>query len=138
MDLANPAMKMGKSGGSGAGRIALLDPSEVVRRTIARAVTDPVGVVRRDPDGQPGVTNLLDILAACTGSAPGEFTSYGALKRAVTDAVEATLAPLRVRYAELAADPGYVNAVLADGRARVRETARATVGRAREALGLLG
>jgi tryptophanyl-tRNA synthetase len=52
--------------------------------------------------------------------------------------VEATLAPLRVRYAELAADPGYVNAVLADGRARVRETARATVGRAREALGLLG
>jgi tryptophanyl-tRNA synthetase len=137
MDLANPAMKMGKSGGS-AGRIALLDPSDVVRRTIARAVTDTVGVVRRDLDGQPGVTNLLDILTACTGSAPGEFTSYGALKRAVTDAVEATLAPIRVRHAELAADPGYVNSVLADGRARVRETARATVRRARQAIGLLG
>jgi tryptophanyl-tRNA synthetase len=138
MDLADPALKMGKSGGSGTGRIALLDSSEVVRRTIARAVTDPVGVVRRDPDGQPGITNLLDILAACTGSAPGEFTSYGALKRAVTDAVEATLAPIRTRHAELAADPGYVHAVLADGRARVRETAQATVRRARQAIGLLG
>jgi tryptophanyl-tRNA synthetase len=142
MDLANPAMKMGKSSGP-AGRIALLDPSDVVRRTIARAVTDTVGVVRRDPERQPGVTNLLDILAACTdfarpNSAPREFTSYGELKRAVTDAVEATLAPIRVRHAELAADPGYVNSVLADGRARVRETARATVRRARQAIGLLG
>jgi len=136
MDLANPAAKMSKS--SGTGRIGLLDPSEVVRRTIARAVTDPVGVVRRDPDAQPGVTNLLEILAACTGSAPEGFTSYGALKRAVTEAVEAALAPIRARYAELQADPGHVDAVLADGKARVQETAQATLSRARRAIGLLG
>jgi tryptophanyl-tRNA synthetase len=136
MDLANPAAKMSKS--SGTGRIGLLDPSEVVRRTIARAVTDPVGVVRRDPDAQPGVTNLLEILAACTGSAAESFTSYGALKRAVTEAVEAALAPIRARYAELQADPGHVDAVLADGKARVRETAQATLSRARRAIGLLG
>jgi tryptophanyl-tRNA synthetase len=136
MDLANPAIKMGKS--CGTGRIGLLDPPEVVRRTIARAVTDTVGVVRRDPAGQPGVTNLLNILAACTGSAPGGFTSYGALKREVTDAVEATLAPIRDRYAELVTDPAIVDQVLADGRERVRDTARATVERARQAIGLLG
>ena len=41
----------------------------------------------RDP-AKPGVTNLLDILAACGGSADG-ITTYGALKRAVTDAVVA-------------------------------------------------
>ena len=136
MDLANPAAKMSKSAGNG--RIGVFDPSEVVRRTIARAVTDTVGVVQRDPDGQPGITNLLDILAACTGSAPGTFVSYGALKREVTDAVEGLLAPIRARYAELAADPGYIDGVLADGRARVRETAQATVRRARQAIGLLG
>jgi len=135
MDLANPAAKMAKS--SGTGRIGLLDPSDVVRRTIARAVTDPVGVVRRDPDAQPGITNLLEILTACTGSAPTGFTSYDALKRAVTEAVEATLAPIRARYAELLTDPGHVDAVLADGKARVRETAQATVQRARQAIGLL-
>ena len=53
-------------------------------------------------------TNLLDILAACGGSADG-ITTYGALKRAVTDAVVAELEPLQKRYAELAADPAYVS-----------------------------
>ncbi|RZU52577.1 tryptophanyl-tRNA synthetase [Krasilnikovia cinnamomea] len=137
MDLADPRAKMGKSGAVGAGRIGLLDPPEVVRRTIARAVTDTVGV-RHDLDAQPGVTNLLEILAACTGAPPGPLGSYAALKREVTGAVEAALAPIRARHAELAADPGYVDAVLADGAARVRDTARATIRRAREAIGLLG
>ncbi|BFU46416.1 tryptophan--tRNA ligase [Krasilnikovia sp. MM14-A1004] len=135
MDLADPRVKMGKSGAAGAGRIGLLDPPEVVRRTIARAVTDTVGVVRHDPVAQPGVTNLLEILAACSGAPPAD--SYAGLKRAVTEAVEATLAPIRARHAELAADPGYVDAVLADGAARVRDTARATIRRTREAIGLL-
>jgi tryptophanyl-tRNA synthetase len=138
MNLADPAMKMGKSGSGNAGRIGLLDPPELVRRTIARAVTDTVGVVRHDPEGQPGVTNLLAILAACTGAPAGEFPSYGALKRAVTDAVEAALAPIRARHAELSRDPGHVTGVLADGADRVRDTAAATVRRARRAIGLLG
>jgi tryptophanyl-tRNA synthetase len=137
MDLADPAIKMGKTRGSGAGRIGVLDPPEVVRRTIARAVTDTVGRVRRDPVRQPGVTNLLDILAACTGGPAGEFASYGDLKRSVTEAVETVLAPIRARHAELVRDPGHVRKVLADGRDRVRPRAQATVRRARQAIGLL-
>jgi tryptophanyl-tRNA synthetase len=137
MDLADPSTKMGKSSSSSAGRIGLLDSPDVIRRAIARAVTDTVGVVRHDPVNQPGVTNLLAILSACTGAPAPEFTSYGALKRAVTEAVEAVLSPIRTRYAELAADPAYVRGVLADGAAQVRPTAGATVSRAKEALGLL-
>jgi tryptophanyl-tRNA synthetase len=137
MDLADPTTKMGKSSSSAAGRIGLLDPPDVVRRAIARAVTDTVGVVRHDPVHQPGVTNLLAILSACTDSPAPSFTSYGDLKRSVTEAVEATLSPIRTRYAELAADPAYLRGVLADGAERVRETAADTVGRAKEALGLL-
>jgi tryptophanyl-tRNA synthetase len=137
MDLADPASKMGKTTGTGAGRIGLLDPPEVIRRTIARAVTDTVGVVRYDPVSQPGVSNLLTILEACTGRPAGDITSYGRLKGEVTDAVEAVLAPIRARYAELAADPGHVRAILDDGVARVRERAAATVQRAKRAIGLL-
>jgi tryptophanyl-tRNA synthetase len=137
MDLADPTRKMSKSTPSGAGRIGLLDPPEVIRRTISRAVTDTVGVVRDDPVNQPGVTNLLGILRACTGGEPGEFTSYGALKKEVTDAVEALLGPIRARYAELSADPGHVREILAEGRDRVRPTAAATVRRTRAAIGLL-
>ncbi|MFC4072394.1 tryptophan--tRNA ligase [Actinoplanes subglobosus] len=135
MDLAEPTTKMGKSTGSG--RIALLDPPDVVRRTIGRAVTDELAEVRRDPEKQPGVTNLIDILAACTGREPADTHSYGALKREVTDAVEALLAPIRARHAELAADPGHVRKILAEGAARVRPRASATVRRTRTALGLL-
>jgi len=137
MDLAEPTRKMSKSNPSAAGRIGLLDPPEVIRRTIARAVTDSVGVVRDDPENQPGISNLLGILAACTGSERGVFTSYGQLKREVTDAVEALLAPIRARYASLSADPGYLRSVLAEGKARVRPTASETVRRTRTALGLL-
>jgi tryptophanyl-tRNA synthetase len=137
MDLADPARKMSKSTPTAAGRIGLLDSPDVLRRTISRALTDTVGVVRHDPANQPGVTNLLAILAACTSAEPGEFASYGALKNAVVDAVDALLAPIRARHAELSADPGHVRSILAEGRARVRPTAADTVRRTRAALGLL-
>ncbi len=59
MDLADPTRKMSKSAASAAGRIGVLDPPEVIRRTISRAVTDTLNVVRYDPERQPGVSNLL-------------------------------------------------------------------------------
>ena len=137
MDLADPDRKMSKSAPTATGRIGLLDSPDVLRRKISRAVTDTAGVVRHDPVGQPGITNLLAILAACTGAQPGEFASYGALKNAVVDAVEALLAPVRARHAELSADPGHVRSILAEGKTRVRPTAVETVRRTRAALGLL-
>ncbi|WP_127504819.1 tryptophan--tRNA ligase [Actinoplanes solisilvae] len=137
MDLADPARKMSKSSPSPAGRIGLLDSPDVIRRTIARAVTDTVGIVRDDPAGQPGVTNLLGILRACSDRELGDLHSYGALKREVTDAVEAVLTPIRTRYAELAEDPDHVRKVLSEGKAWVRPRAAETVRRTRAALGLL-
>jgi tryptophanyl-tRNA synthetase len=135
-DLADPSRKMSKSG-DGPGVVRLLDPPDVVRRKVARAVTDSdtgPGAVRADDD-KPGVTNLLDILAACGGSADG-ITTYGALKRAVTDAVVAELEPLQKRYAELAADPAYVTEVYAAGATRCREVTEPVLAAASAAMGL--
>jgi tryptophanyl-tRNA synthetase len=120
------------------GVIRLLDPPEVVRRKVSRAVTDSdVGpdAVRADRESKPGVTNLLDILAACGGSAEG-ITTYGALKSAVTEAVVATLEPLQKAYAELAADPTYVESVFAEGSERCREVTASVLADATAALGL--
>jgi tryptophanyl-tRNA synthetase len=138
---------MSKSIPSAAGRIGLLDPPDVIRRTIARAVTDNLAQVpsgrssglggTADPENQPGVSNLLGILAACTGEPPRAFTSYGELKREVTDAVEALLGPIRARYASLSADPGYLRSILAEGKTRVRPIASEAVRRTRTAVGLL-
>jgi tryptophanyl-tRNA synthetase len=138
MDLQNPTAKMSKSAGSDSGVIRLLDPPDVVRRKVARAVTDSdtgPDAVRVDAAHKPGVTNLLDILAACGGSADG-ITTYGALKSAVTEAVVATLEPLQKSYDELASDPAYVASVFAAGSARCREVTASVLADATAAMGL--
>ncbi len=139
MDLSDPVAKMGKSASSQGGVIRLLDPPDTVARKIRRAVTDGGTDVAYDPAGRPGVSNLLEILAACTGTDPLDlrFASNAALKAAVTDAVVDTIAPIQVRYAEIAADPGRLRGILADGVRRVSVRAAATVARARDALGLV-
>jgi tryptophanyl-tRNA synthetase len=137
MDLQVPTSKMSKSSAADAGVIRLLDPPDVVRRKVARAVTDSdtgPAAVRASPD-KPGVTNLLDILAACGGSADG-ISTYGALKAAVTDAVVTVLEPLQKSYAELADDPTYVASVFADGSARAREVTSSVLADATAAMGL--
>lgn len=140
MDLADPLAKMGKSSAVQAGVIRLLDPPDAIARKVRRAVTDADGEVRFDPIAKPGVANLLAILAACT-AAPDpdalDFDTYAELKAAVTDAVIATLAPLQVRYAELARDPRRLRTLLAQGAARARVRPRATVARVARAIGLL-
>ncbi len=139
MDLAAPDRKMGKSHEDGSGIVYLLDPPDVVRRKVQRAVTDSdtgPAAVRSDP-GKPGVTNLLEILEACAdpGAAAG-LTTYGALKAAVTDAVVATLEPVQRRYEELTAAPDTLEEVYAAGAARCREITAPVLSAARSAIGL--
>lgn len=142
MDLQDPTSKMGKSHENGAGIVYLLDEPEAVRRKVMRAVTDSGdGGVVYDRAARPGVANLLDILAACTGTDPAVlaegYAQYGPLKRDVADAVVELLRPVRERHAELAADPAEVEKVLREGAGRAREIARPVVDRAYEAIGLL-
>jgi tryptophanyl-tRNA synthetase len=142
MDLQDPAVKMSKSAAPAAtGTIRLLDPPELVRRKLARAVTDSGREVVFDPAGKPGVANLLTILAACTGTTPGaaaaRLGTYRDLKEAVAEAVIAVLAPLQRRYADVCADPGAVEAMARDGAVRAQDIAAPTLARAQRAMGLL-
>jgi tryptophanyl-tRNA synthetase len=141
MDLTAPTEKMSKSTSSTAGALRLLDEPDVLRRKVMRAVTDTGDEVVYDPELKPGTSNLLAILAACTSDKPQRlaehFDQYSELKRAVADAVVSTLAPVRERYGELAADPEYIRAVLRAGAKRAREQAGDKVQQAKAAIGLL-
>ncbi|MCW2943667.1 MAG: Tryptophan--tRNA ligase [Actinoallomurus sp.] len=138
MDLADPTSKMSKSVDS-PGTILLLDPVDAVRRKIMRAVTDSGSSVSYDPEGKPGVSNLLAILSACTDVPVAElsYDSYGTLKKDTADAVIALLEPLQRRYASLAADPASLQAVLRAGAERARALADPTLAAAKRAMGLL-
>jgi tryptophanyl-tRNA synthetase len=141
MDLQEPTRKMSKSEDSPAGTILLLEDPAAVAKKIKRAVTDTEAEVRYDPAAKPGVSNLLSILAACTGRTPEQaaegYTQYGPLKADTADAVVELLAPVQARHAELSADPGEVQRILDDGAERARKTASVTLARARDAVGLL-
>ena len=141
MDLTEPADKMSKSASGESGALRLLDAPDALRRKVMRAVTDTGAEVAYDPDHQPGVSNLLAILAACTRDEPERlarlFDRYGELKEAVADTVVATLAPVRERYLELARDPEYVRSVLRSGAERARKQAGEKVRQAKAAIGLL-
>ena len=143
MDLQVPTRKMSKSDPSGAGVVFLLDPPDVVARKIARAVTDSdtgPDAVRHDRVSKPGVSNLLEIVAACTGGTPDDaaagVTAYGQLKKVATEAVLSVLEPLQARYAALAADPAHVDRVYAAGEARCRAETAPVLAAARAAIGL--
>jgi len=145
MDLQDPTSKMGKShdsgAGSGAGIVYLLDEPEVIRKKIMRAVTDSGQEVEYDPENRPGVSNLLEILAASTGGEPkelgGAYASYGALKKDTAEAVVELLRPVQARHRELAADPAQVDAVLRAGARKARGMAGPRVDEAYRAIGLL-
>ncbi len=141
MDLQNPGAKMGKSHDATAGIVYLLDEPDVIARKVKRAVTDSGAGVTYDRAGRPGLANLLEILAACTGKEPAAladtYDGAGALKADTADAVIELLRPLQARHAELSADPGQLDAVLREGAARARSIARPVVDRAYRAIGLL-
>ncbi|MFG2514877.1 tryptophan--tRNA ligase [Streptomyces sp. NPDC048584] len=141
MNLQEPSSKMGKSDDSGPGIVYLLDEPDVARKKVMRAVTDSERDVVYDREARPGLANLLEILAACSGGNPealaGVYESYGDLKRDTAEAVVEVLRPVRERHKELCADPGYVEEVLRDGAERARGMARPTVDAAYRAIGLL-
>jgi tryptophanyl-tRNA synthetase len=140
MDLQEPTRKMSKSLDSPQGTVEVLDDPKAVEKKVKRAVTDSDGEVRWDPEGKPGVSNLLSILAACTGGDPealaDRYEQYGPLKADTAEAVVERLRPLQARYAELAADPGAADAILAEGAAKARAIAEQTMERVRAAVGL--
>jgi tryptophanyl-tRNA synthetase len=140
MDLQAPERKMSKSVDSPQGTVLVLDDPKVIDRKFRRAVTDSTNEVRYDPEGQPGVANLLAILAAATDGDPvalaERYDRYGPLKADTAEAVIELLRPLQARFAELAADPGETDRILAHGADRARKTAGATMVRVRDRLGL--
>lgn len=141
MDLQEPTRKMSKSLDSPLGTIGVLDPPEDIDRKVRRAVTDAGTTVVYEPLTKPGVSNLLELLSAAAGGDPEElasgYSSYSELKRDVSEALVELLRPVRERHLELAADPGHVEAVLANGAAKASAVAGTTLDRAMRAIGLL-
>jgi tryptophanyl-tRNA synthetase len=140
-DLQEPARKMSTTGGTDQGTVYVLDEPDAVVRKFKRAVTDSGSEIVRGED-KPGITNLIEILSVARGVAPeaveAEFEGgrYGDFKVAVAEAVVDWLAPVRERYAEIRADDGALEDVLAAGAEKARAIASATLADVRTVMGV--
>jgi tryptophanyl-tRNA synthetase len=143
MDLQDPTRKMSTTGGSEQGTVHVLDEPKRIEKKLKSAVTDSGSEVRR-ADDKPGITNLIEILAAVRGVDPAavedEFADsrYGEFKTAVAAAVVDYLAPVRERYEQLRGDEDALEAILADGAARAEAIAAETLADVRERMGVGG
>lgn len=141
MGLDDPTKKMSKSASGTGHAIGLLDKPEEARKKIMRATTDSNPAVDFETMG-PGVQNLLGIFQAFTDWSDDAMKQhfaglrYGDLKKQVAEAVLAGLEPIQRRYAEIMADPAYLESILQEGRDRVTPTAAGIVKTVKERMGL--
>ena len=141
MDLQDPSAKMSTTSAGEQGTVYVLDEPAAIEKKLRSAVTDSGSEVRRAPE-KPGISNLIEILAAVRGqdaaAVEREFADsrYGDFKVAVAAAVADYLAPARERYAQLRSDEAALEAILADGAARAHAMAAATLADVRERMGV--
>ncbi|MGY1807131.1 tryptophan--tRNA ligase [Blastococcus sp. SYSU D00669] len=142
LDLQQPDKKMSKSLPP-AGCVFLLDDAKVTAKKIRSAVTDTGREVVYDPENKAGVSNLLTIHSALSGTPVAALeehfagSGYGDLKKELAEVVTEALEPVRRRTQELLDDPAELEKVLAAGAARAREVASQTVAAAYDAVGFL-
>ena len=141
MALDDPARKMAKSSDRPNNLIWMNDPPEVVRKKIARAVTDSGREVTASPE-KPAITNLLTIYAAVTGRTVREIEKeyegrgYADFKSSLSQSLVEFLEPFRRRYVEILDDPAQLDKVLDSGAAQAREAAGKTMRLVRGRIGL--
>ena len=132
--------KMSKSYGNA---IALSATEEETAKLIKKSQTDSERMITFDKENRPGVSALLTTAALTTGRTEEDIAAEigndgaGALKRYVTESVNAYLAPIRERRRELEGQPEMVREILHEGNRRANEIANATLDEVREAMGMV-
>ena len=132
--------KMSKSYGN---TLEIFGDEKVLRKKVMSIVMDSRTPAEPKPDAERNIcVQLLKLLAPSDVAADLEARlragglGYGDLKKSLFEHYWSFFAPARTRRAELLADPGYVDRVLAEGAERARAVARVVMQRARRAAGL--
>lgn len=118
--LQDPEKKMSKSATDPKGTIDLLDDPAAARKKIMSAKTDSLGVIRFDPENQPGLANLLTIQSVLSVEPVEsivqryEGKGYGDLKKEIGQTVFDFLTDLQARYRDIL-DSGKADEVLKAG-----------------------
>ncbi|HVV93509.1 MAG TPA: tryptophan--tRNA ligase [Hyphomicrobiales bacterium] len=145
MSLRDGRKKMSKSDASDAARINLTDDADTIAQKIRKAKTDPEPLPG-EPAGlaaRPEAENLVGIYAALADSDAAAVlrehggAQFSAFKAALVDLAVAKLGPIGAEMKRLVADPGAIDAVLADGADRARAIAEPNYRAVKEIMGFV-
>jgi tryptophanyl-tRNA synthetase len=140
-DLRSPEKRMSTTAGTEQGTLFVLDEPDVIRRKFKGAVTDAGHEIVRAPE-KPGITNLIEIMAAARGITPdavekeyGDAAGYADFKRDVGESVVELLAPIQDRYAQFRPDERALERTLREGADKARAIASGTLALVRTRMG---
>lgn len=142
MDLQDPTKKMSKSEENANSYILIMDPPEVIRKKISRAVTDSIGIVKYS-DEQPGVKNMMTILSTITGQTTEEIENkyegqgYAQFKKDVAEAIVSELEPIQKKVKELLADKAYLESIYKAGAEKANYVATKTLRKMQKKIGFI-
>lgn len=141
MALDDPTSKMSKSAENEMSRISLLDDEKKIKKAIMRATTDSDGTIKFDPENKPGISNLLSIYSALTGTQIDELekkydgAGYGDFKKDLFVVVTEALDPIKTRFNEIRYSDELID-ILKDGAGRARAIAEPVLDRVKKSFGL--
>ncbi|MGL5416841.1 MAG: tryptophan--tRNA ligase [Clostridium sp.] len=142
MDLQDPSKKMSKSEENPNASILLMDPPDVIRKKISRAVTDSIGVVNYT-DEQPGIKNLINIISTIEGVTPEEIVErykdkgYADFKKDVGEAIANELEPVQIRVKELLNNKKELEAIYKSGAEKANYVGQKTLRKVQKKIGLI-
>ena len=142
MDLQDPTKKMSKSDENGNGYILIMDPPEVIRKKVNRAVTDSLGVVKYN-DEQLGVKNLMTILMTLTGMSTEEIEKkyeglgYAQFKKDVAEAIVSELEPIQSKVKEYTGNKAYLEEIYKKGAEKANYVANKTLRKMQKKIGFI-
>ncbi|KAF7791059.1 hypothetical protein EIP86_002019 [Pleurotus ostreatoroseus] len=144
LSLKDPSSKMSKSSPDLSSRILLTDTDAQINKKIRGAVTDSISGVTYDPVNRPGTSNLLTILAACTGEEDAavvaqryENKGHGELKADVAEAVIAFMSKPRSEFERLRGENAYLTEVAHEGFVKAVNVSRVTMLEVKRLVGLI-
>lgn len=142
MGLQEPTKKMSKSDTDESNYIALLDPPDVIRKKMQRAVTDSGKEIKKDPE-KPGISNLLTLYSAITNQTIDKLElqyqnqGYGIFKKDIADALVDFLTPLQERFYALRSNPKKMEQILQHGAELANRKALQTLHQVQDCIGLI-
>jgi tryptophanyl-tRNA synthetase len=142
MDLQNPLKKMDKSEENPNRVIYIMDPPNTIKKKIASAITDSVGVINYS-DEQPGIKNLINIYSSITGNTSDEIVArykgegYARFKEELALIIIDELTPVQERVKDLLDNKKELENILSQGASKALYESKKTLNKVKKKIGFI-